>query len=656
MLLATKALPSAGQIRFAQILVGDATIQNMTPTEQAFIRTHWARTYGFGSLWNGQTWYRNPVLYRDFFAIYDNKYPGQTNQPAPDMSLVLNDAAPKAISNITRSGTTFTVTSTAHGLPNGKLISIFGVNHTFNVSPNSSWIVASVPDANTFTFTATGLSSGSYTSGGSCAEPLYIGFGTVNGGRRTQFAADFGSSAWQSVLFSDLNAIQNNGYVGFWLDDVNWDFTITYGDGTDASGTVYDPRTGTTMSLTNWRKYMADTLEYIRAQFPRSEIHINTPWTTGSSNHDLSDANMQRGVKAITTLVTEHGALDTGITGGTGGFSLHRYISFLDKVHTLGAGFWIFASSSDTGTATDAEYSLAAYLLVSNRKDLVTAKYNNLPSNWWSGYDVNLGTPLTSWSRSTTSGTIGLFRRDFSNGMVLLLEPGATTITNYNLGGTFYDIAGNPLTTVTLTGKSAKVLTGAAPTGGGGGGGGGPFPTTAVLDNGQRANENPISNGSKWSMPMISGYYNGQLLSNAITSAGTGWFAIYWNQFTSANVEVYGTITPTGSDFYLYWRVVNPGNASTMTAYFANFQPDADNIVFGSWSGTSATNISNHPATLNSGDTVGAKMVGTTLEFYVNGTLVANTADGTMTSAGYIGCRAYYNTGNGFTSFGGGAI
>ena len=50
----------------------------------------------------------------------------------------------------------------------------------------------------------------------------------------------------------------------------------------------------------------------------------------------------------------------------------------------------------------------------------------------------------------------------------------------------------------------------------------GTFPTTGVLDTGVRGNENPLSDGGKWTNPMQSGNSNLQITSNQIDStAGT---------------------------------------------------------------------------------------------------------------------------------------
>jgi alpha-galactosidase len=105
------------------------------------------------------------------------------------------------------------------------------------------------------------------------------------------------------------------------------------------------------------------------------------------------------------------------------------------------------------------EYGLAGYFLVSTGKDQIS-DYATTPDNWWSGYNVNLGTPLGPYSYSN-----GLFRRDFTGGVVLLNEPGGGAKT-INVGSGYSDLNGAGTQSVTLGARRAAILTkagGAAP-------------------------------------------------------------------------------------------------------------------------------------------------------------------------------------------------
>lgn len=89
------------------------------------------------------------------------------------------EASSTTISNITHSGTTATVTSTAHGLTVNDIVTIDSV--TGATETNGAWKVKSVVDADTFTFELYSMSS--YTSGGNATKNsmFYFEKGTVKG-------------------------------------------------------------------------------------------------------------------------------------------------------------------------------------------------------------------------------------------------------------------------------------------------------------------------------------------------------------------------------------------------------------------------------------------------------------------------------------------
>jgi hypothetical protein len=93
------------------------------------------------------------------------------------------------------------------------------------------------------------------------------------------------------------------------------------------------------------------------------------------------------------------------------------------------------------------------------------------------------------------------------------------------------------------------------------------FPTTAVLDNTTRANENPLSNGGRWAGPIVSGHAVFQLVANAV-QVNTALFSIgdeYWSVATfGPNSEAYATLSSfdtvtSGSVYFLYTNIQTPG-------------------------------------------------------------------------------------------------
>src|SRR5262249_22651526 len=74
------------------------------------------------------------------------------------------------------------------------------------------------------------------------------------------------------------------------------------------------------------------------------------------------------------------------------------------------------------------------------------------PRTCWAGDDVDLGAPLGhryAWR--------GLFRRDFADGVVLVNQPGAPTVS-VDLGATYTGINGLPYRSGSLAARSGTVL------------------------------------------------------------------------------------------------------------------------------------------------------------------------------------------------------
>ena len=142
----------------------------------------------------------------------------------------------------------------------------------------------------------------------------------------------------------------------------------------------------------------------------------NSIWFADSSGAWTSDTYIQQQMAAADYLNLERGiASDSGLTGGTGFWSIYNFFNYVDKAHALGKGVNLMAYELNSAQQ---QYSLASYYLISNGSDFVGDRNTN-PSNWWSGYSTELGTPVGPRSYSN-----GIFKRVFSGGMVLLGEPG----------------------------------------------------------------------------------------------------------------------------------------------------------------------------------------------------------------------------------------
>ncbi len=287
---------------------------------------------------------------------------------------------------------------------------------------------------------------------------LYIPWGCGNG-TCPQYAADIGDPGFRQYWIDEARQQLAAGYRGLFVDDVNMELRVGAGDGSQVA--PRDPRTGQTMTLSDWRRYMAEFTEEIRAAFPTREIVHNALWFDGHA-----DSFVARELKAADYVDMERGVNDSGITAGTGTYGYERFLSHVDWLHSQGIGA-IYDSYATTNP--EREYNMAAYFMAADGNDAIGTDSGGTPGDWWSGYDVSLGA-----AQGARYAWNGVLRRDFANGVVLVNEPGNPSRT-LALDGTLRNVSGQQVSSVTLAGGQAAVLsgtTGGGTTGGGTTGGG----------------------------------------------------------------------------------------------------------------------------------------------------------------------------------------
>jgi hypothetical protein len=246
---------------------------------------------------------------------------------------------------------------------------------------------------------------------------LYIPYG-CSGGSCPQYAADFGNPDFRRHWIEELRSTLAEGYLGVMIDDVNMLWRV--GDGHGEPVRPIDPRTGQQMSLADWRRYLAEFMEEIRAAFPDTEVIHNAIWYV-----DPNDPFVQRQTRAADYIALERGATDTGIGGGGGTYGYETLLAFIDRVHAMGGSVVLADDDSDT----DAEwiYELATYLLIKSGDDMLAADGDRSrmnPDNFWEGYLIELGEPLGARYKVD-----GLFRRDYECGVAVLNQPDQPTRT-----------------------------------------------------------------------------------------------------------------------------------------------------------------------------------------------------------------------------------
>jgi hypothetical protein len=280
----------------------------------------------------------------------------------------------------------------------------------------------------------------------SSGNKLYIPWGCANG-TCPQYAADVSDPAFRSWWISNAATLLGAGYKGVWIDDVNLEFRVSDGNGNEVA--PIDPNTGTTMTAENWRRYVAEFVEQIRAALPAYEILHNSIWY--ASPTEYSDPYVIRQIKAADYINLERGISDPGVVGMTGKYSVGDFLGYVDVAHSYGKNV-VFDELGFNG-----DYGLAGYFLINNGNDAL-GNQAITPDNWWAGYNVNLGAP-----QGPRYVWYNLLRRDFAQGLVLLNPPKTTTVT-VTLPGpmTKLDDA-SYVSSVTLNPGQAVVLTGNYP-------------------------------------------------------------------------------------------------------------------------------------------------------------------------------------------------
>jgi hypothetical protein len=242
---------------------------------------------------------------------------------------------------------------------------------------------------------------------------LFIPYG-CGGGSCPQYAADVGNPEFREQWIAEAGSRLAAGYEGIFIDDVNLEMRVGNGAGDEVR--PIDPRTGSQMSVANWRRYVAEFTEEIRDAFPDVEIVHNSLWWV-----DHSNPYVKRQTDAADVIELERGFNDPGLTGGGGKYGYRTYLDHVEWVHSRGAS--VLLEPYDL-TKPKARYELASYFLARGKKDAIASEYKADPGEWWPGWDADLGKPRGKRMRRQ-----GVFQRRYRNGLALVNEPGAKTRT-----------------------------------------------------------------------------------------------------------------------------------------------------------------------------------------------------------------------------------
>jgi len=190
------------------------------------------------------------------------------------------------------------------------------------------------------------------------------------------------------------------------------------------------------------------------------------------------------------------------------------------------------------------------------------------------------------------------------------------------------------------------------------------FPTTDLLDEFNRANENPLGNGD-WTCPLFSGADTISIVSQVVAPNGTGIASGYWDNTTfGPDAEAYATISTKATiGEFVFVRMTSPGGGAT-DGYICEIVTDAGADFF------VVLRFDNDVPTLldspieqevSAGDSFGIEAIDSTLTVYYKaaaGSWTAlDTRDGSAyTSAGYIGLGFDTEVNGRLDDFGGGDV
>ncbi len=276
---------------------------------------------------------------------------------------------------------------------------------------------------------------------------LYIPFNCVNNAC-PHYAADIVNPAFRAQWIANAQISLAHGYLGIWVDDVNFDMLVS--DGNFNLIAPIDDNTGQPMTTDMWRKYFASYVEQMRYSFPDAFMEHNSIWYSNTAGDRDANPDIQRQIASADDIHVERGiGSDPGLTGGTYIWSVNTILAYLDRVHARQKSVTLQDAIIDTANQ---EYSAAAYFLMSAGRD-ATGDHTVTPDNWWPGYGTVMGMP--SGPRTYSSG---IFQRLFANGMVLLNDPYAATV-NVQLDAVYSRPDGSLNTSVNLPGKGGALLT-----------------------------------------------------------------------------------------------------------------------------------------------------------------------------------------------------
>ena len=226
------------------------------------------------------------------------------------------------------------------------------------------------------------------------------------------------------------------GYAGTFMDDINFQ-----------GGNKPPPEV---QSEASYRSELANLIEAVRAALgPSAPIEINSQYHDIWPLMKVKEPEVERALSQVNTVTKEFGV---GINSGID--TAADYKEFTEYVASLHQKGLHFVMAGDEKTVPGEEYNLATYFLVNDGGDYINQPEES-PENWWPGNDIDLGSATSNGERTAS----GLWKREFTDGVVYTVEPGGESQTIHAPAGKHWlDVEGKEVSEVTLAPETGAVL------------------------------------------------------------------------------------------------------------------------------------------------------------------------------------------------------
>ena len=275
-------------------------------------------------------------------------------------------------------------------------------------------------------------------------EPLYIQYGCT-GGSCPQYAADIGNPDWRRHWIEEAAGELAKGYVGIFVDDVNMEMRVS--DGSGAFARPIDPRTGAPMTDADWRRYIAEFAEAIRASIADHRDHPQRA-VVGRSVRPYVQREIKPPIRSSSSAASR-------LRAHPG----RRHIRVRDlhqarRVAARAGKDGDLRAAQDARQRARAEFELAGYFLLQRGSDALAVDEDGeaYPDRWWHGWNADLGRP-----RGGIRIRHGVLQRKFSRGLVLLNQPDSAS-RRIELSRRYVRCSGRRVRSVRLGASRGRVL------------------------------------------------------------------------------------------------------------------------------------------------------------------------------------------------------